>query len=119
MSTIGFVLFGMVLVLFFFGIFALIVRLSARRPTHSPPLTPSADGRYEVFGKRVVCHHCGHASFKAQEILLNTWLLSLLRIDWLDSSATVLTCNTCGRLTWFAQEEPADATKTRRSDKPQ
>jgi hypothetical protein len=119
MSTIGFVLFGMVLVLFFFGIFALIVRLSVRRPTHSPPLIPSADGRYEVFGKRVVCHHCGHASFKAQEILLNTWLLSLLRIDWLDSSATVLTRNTCGRLTWFAQEEPADTTGNRRNGNPQ
>jgi len=118
MSTIGFILFGMVLVLFFFGIFALIVRLSVRKPTHNPPLIPSEDGSYEVFGKRVVCHHCDHASFKAQEILLNTWLLSLLRIDWLDSSATVLTCDTCGRLTWFSQEEPSDATRTKRNGKP-
>lgn len=98
------VIFGMVLVLIFIGLIALILRIAIRRPDRNPPLVPTADGHYEVMGKKVTCHHCGAAAFNAQDILLNTWLLSLLRIDWLDSSATALTCTTCGRLTWFAQQ---------------
>jgi hypothetical protein len=31
----------------------------------------------------------------------------LLRIDWLDSSATVLSCSACGRIAWFSHEKPA------------
>lgn len=87
----------------------MVFRSVAQAPKHNPPLIPSDDGRFEVVGKRVTCTHCGWDKFKAQEILLNTWLLSLLRIDWLDSSATVLTCDKCGALTWFAQEEPTDS----------
>jgi predicted nucleic-acid-binding Zn-ribbon protein len=99
---------GMILLLLLLGFVALIIRLAIRRPSRKPPLVPSADGHFEVVGKRIRCFHCGGHRFKAEEILLNTWLLSLLRIDWLDSSATVLTCESCGRLTWFAQEEPVD-----------
>ena len=101
------VLIGVFLVFVFLGLIALVLG-SLRKPEKNPPLIPSKDGHFEVVGKRVTCFHCGSASFKVHEILLNTWLLSLLRIDWLDSSATVLTCNKCGRLTWFSQEEPAD-----------
>jgi predicted nucleic-acid-binding Zn-ribbon protein len=75
---------------------------------HNPPVISSDDGHYEVVEKRVVCSHCGGTAFKAQEILLNTWLLSLLRIDWLDSSATVLSCDKCGCLIWFAQDQPTE-----------
>ena len=102
------VLVGVILLLLFLGLLIFVGRLIVRRPSRTPPLIPSADGRYEVVGKRVTCFHCGGSTFKAQEILLNTWLLSLLRIDWLDTSATVLSCETCGRLTWFEQEEPID-----------
>ncbi len=99
------VVFGMLLLLMALAIGILVFRTMLRRPTRNPPLVPSDDGSYEVGGKRVACSHCGSSNFAAQEILLNTWLLSLLRIDWLDSSATVLTCNNCGHLTWFAQDE--------------
>ena len=103
------VLLGMFLLLLFLGLLVLIIRLTIRPPaTAAPPLVPSEDGNYHVAGKRVSCHQCSGTSFKSQEILLNTWLLSLLRIDWLDSSATVLTCIECGRLTWFAQDDPSD-----------
>ena len=98
------VLFGMLLLLLAIGIGIVIFRAVLRKPTHNPPLVPSDDGHYEVVGKRVTCFHCGSSRFSAQEILLNTWLLSLLRIDWLDSSATVLSCDNCGRLTWFTQD---------------
>lgn len=98
------VLFGMLLLLLALVIGIVIFRVVLRKPTHNPPLVPSDDGHFDVVGKRVTCFHCGRSSFTAQEILLNTWLLSLLRIDWLDSSATVLSCDSCGRLTWFAQD---------------
>ena len=104
-SFIMAVLLGMVLLLLFLVLGIVIFRAVFRRTAQSPPLVPSDDGHYEVVGKRVTCSHCGNTRFKPQEILLNTWLLSLLRIDWLDSSATVLSCDRCGRLNWFAQEE--------------
>lgn len=99
------VLFGMLLLLMALAIGVLVFRTVLRKPTHNASLVPSDDGNYEVGGKRVTCSHCGCSNFTAQEILLNTWLLSLLRFDWLDSSATVLTCDNCGHLTWFAQDE--------------
>jgi predicted nucleic-acid-binding Zn-ribbon protein len=102
-STIMAVLLGMLLVLLFLALAVIIFRAILRKPAGGAPLIPTNDGNFEVVGKRVACSHCGDSSFMAQEILLNTWLLSLLRIDWLDSSATVLTCKTCGHLTWFAQ----------------
>lgn len=106
-SLFAAVLFGMLLLLLALAIGIVIFRALLRKPSHNPPLVPSDDGHYEVVGIRVTCSHCGSTGFTAQDILLNTWLLSLLRIDWLDSSATVLVCDHCGHLTWFAQDEPA------------
>lgn len=60
-------------------------------------------GQFTVAGRKLSCSHCGGHQFTAQQVLLNTWLMSLLRIDWLDSSATVLSCNQCSKLTWFAR----------------
>ena len=104
-STVLAVLFGMLLLLLFLALAIIIFRAVLRRPARSAPLVPTKDGHFEVVGKRVSCSHCGGNRFTAKEILLNTWLLSLLRIDWLDSSANVLSCNKCGQLTWFAQDE--------------
>lgn len=99
------VLLGMLLLLLALAIGIFVFRNVLRKPTRNPPFVPSDDGHYEVVGKRVRCSHCGGSNFTVQEILLNTWLLSLLRIDWLDSSATVLSCKNCGHLTWFAQDD--------------
>jgi len=104
-STLLAVVFGMFLLLLFLVLAIVIFRAVLRRPSSSPPLIPTEDGHYEVAGKRVSCSHCHGSRFQTKEILLNTWLLSLLRIDWLDSSAIVLTCQECGQLTWFAQDE--------------
>ena len=104
-STMLAVLFGMFLLVVFLGLAIVIFRAILRRPARSAPLVPTEDGHFEVVGKRVSCSHCGGSSFTAKEILLNTWLLSLLRIDWLDSSANVLSCDKCGQLIWFAQDE--------------
>ena len=70
-----------------------------------PSLTTDGEGHYDVLGKRVDCAHCGKDAFSAREILLNTWLLSLLSLEWLDAGSTVLICRACGRLTWFSQAE--------------
>jgi len=104
-STVLAVFFGMLLLLLFLVLAIIIFRAVMRRPARSAPLVPTKDGHFEVVGKRVSCSHCGGTRFTAKEILLNTWLLSLLRIDWLDSSANVLSCIECGQLTWFAQDE--------------
>ena len=105
-STLMAVFFGMFLLLLFLVLAVVIFRAALRKPVHSgAPLIPAEDGHFEVVGKKVTCSHCHGTSFVAKDILLNTWLLSLLRIDWLDSSATVLACAKCGQLTWFAQDE--------------
>jgi predicted nucleic-acid-binding Zn-ribbon protein len=104
-STLLAVIFGMILLLLFLVLAFVIFRAVLRKPSGNPPLVPTADGHFEVDGKRVSCAHCRGKKFTAKEILLNTWLLSLLRIDWLDSSATVLSCKKCGQLTWFSLDE--------------
>ena len=95
---------GALLLFIFFAFIVAISRTLGRKQAGSPPLVPSKDGQFKITGKSLTCSHCGGTAFKAQDILLNTWLLSLLRIDWLDSSATVLTCENFGKLTWFAQD---------------
>jgi hypothetical protein len=107
MSTFLAIIVALILGLTFVGLFILIVRLIVRPSANEPRLLQTADGGFTVVGKQVTCEHCGGSKFNAREILLNTWVLSLLRIDWLDSSATVLSCATCGRITWFSQEKPA------------
>ncbi len=101
---------GMLLLLMILAFGVMIARALAPKPSPGTPLVASEAGHYEVAGKRISCSHCGGVEFNSNQILLNTWLLSLLRIDWLDSSATVLTCEKCGKLTWFGQES-ADAGK--------
>ena len=105
-STFMAVIFGMLLLLLFLVLAVVIFRAVLRKPAHgAAPLIPTEDGNFEVVGKRVSCSHCRGTRFVAKDFLLNTWLLSLLRIDWLDSSATALICQKCGQLTWFAQDD--------------
>lgn len=105
-STLMAVLIGMLLLLLFLVLAVVVFRAVMRKPARSgSPIVPAEDGHFDVVGKRVSCSHCGGTRFVAKDILLNTWFLSLLRIDWLDSSATVLACEKCGQLTWFAQDE--------------
>ena len=105
LPTLAAILFGVFLVLAVLAFSFIVFTAMQRKPARTPPLVPDDNGHFQVGGKRVTCSHCGGTKFKAQEILLNTWLLSLLRIDWLDSSSTVLSCDQCGQLTWFSQEE--------------
>jgi len=96
----------MIILLVVLALGVIIARSLVPKPRHGAALVASDDGNFHVSGKRISCSHCGGAEFTSNQILLNTWLLSLLRIDWLDASATVLTCKNCGKLTWFNQDAP-------------
>jgi hypothetical protein len=94
--------------LLFLAIVLVLSRAIGRRSNGSSPQITIEDGHYKVAGKLISCSQCSSTEFKMQLVLLNTWLMSLLRIDWLDSNATVLTCERCGKLTWFAQGTSKD-----------
>jgi ribosomal protein S27E len=63
---------------------------------------------FEVNGIRVTCSHCGATSFTRGEAQLNTAGLSFLGLDWANRSATVLICDSCGKIEWFL-ENPEEA----------
>ena len=56
---------------------------------------------YEVAGKIVTCSHCGGTRFENGQAQLNTAGLSFLDLDWLNKSATIFKCTSCGHIEWF------------------
>lgn len=99
---------GMLLLLIVLGLGIALARALVPKLPPGAPLVASEDGHYDVAGKRISCSHCGSEKFNQNQVLLNTWLFSLLRVDWLDDSATVLTCQRCGKLSWFSQDSSDD-----------
>ena len=97
------ILVGALLVLVFFVLVVAVSRAIGRRSDRLDLDIVEHHGQFTIAGRKLACSHCGGSQFTAQQVLLNTWLMSLLRIDWLDSSATVLSCNQCSKLTWFAR----------------
>jgi ribosomal protein S27E len=63
-------------------------------------------GSYSLGGKSVNCPHCGGSQFAPGKAQLNTAFATLIELDWIDKSAFILTCTSCGQIQWFA-EEPA------------
>ena len=55
----------------------------------------------EVGGIPVKCSHCGSNRFSERKAQLNTAGLTFLNLDWANQSATVLVCESCGKLEWF------------------
>jgi len=63
-----------------------------------------ADGHgYEAAGRPVRCSHCGGATFRAREALLNTTGLTALNMDWANTSGTALVCDRCTLIHWFVR----------------
>lgn len=60
-------------------------------------------GKFVLKGKQIDCPHCTSAEFLVGEAQLNTALMTLIELDWIDKKATTLTCTSCGRIQWFAQ----------------
>ena len=66
-------------------------------------------GEYSLAGKLVNCPHCQGAQFMAGEAQLNTALASLIELDWLNKTAAILSCTTCGQIQWFSMPPTRDA----------
>jgi len=58
--------------------------------------------RYEISGIELKCSHCDYTGFDCSSAQLNTTMMTLLDIEWLNASATVFSCQTCGKLEWFS-----------------
>jgi predicted nucleic-acid-binding Zn-ribbon protein len=54
-----------------------------------------------VNGYPLKCSHCGGKDFSFRKALLNTTGMTFLDLDWLNKSADVFSCSSCGRLEWF------------------
>jgi len=52
-------------------------------------------------GTPLTCAHCSGQTFWERSALLNTPGMTWLGLDWLNESAEVFVCGTCGRLEWF------------------
>lgn len=61
----------------------------------------SGDCRFEIAGKTVACSHCGGEEFEERSGQLNTAGASFLNLDWANTTARVLVCQSCGHLEWF------------------
>lgn len=66
-------------------------------------------GRYSLEGKPVGCPHCDGSEFNAGEAQLNTALMTLIELDWINKTATILTCTSCGQIQLFSQHPSRDS----------
>jgi uncharacterized protein len=51
--------------------------------------------------RQVRCTHCGSQYFFSREAQLNTSGMTLLDVDWLNTSGTALVCSKCTLIQWF------------------
>ena len=65
-------------------------------------------GRYSLEGKQIGCPHCSGVEFIAGEAQLNTALMTLIELDWINKTATILTCTSCGQIQWFGKPPTRD-----------
>ena len=61
----------------------------------------SGPGEFEVAGKPVTCSHCGGTTFIEGQAQLNTAGMTLMGLDWANTSASTLVCCECGCVRWF------------------
>lgn len=59
-------------------------------------------GRFSAAGKPVRCTHCGGEEFGQAEAQMNTSLMSMAGLDWMNRSGTALVCSSCALIQWFA-----------------
>jgi hypothetical protein len=82
-----------------------IERIDGEEPEGEAPaadltaLTPT--GQYRVGERDVSCSHCQHELFGERRAQLNSAGMTLLNLDWLNTTASVLECRACGQLMWF------------------
>ena len=64
--------------------------------------------KYKIKGKMLVCAHCGSREFKTKAVQLNTTMMTLFGLDWLNRNATTYICVECGKIEWFLPSEEGD-----------
>jgi len=58
---------------------------------------------YAAADRPVICLHCGGQRFTSRSAMLNSRVLTLIDLDWLDRSATALICTKCTEIRFFAE----------------
>ena len=58
----------------------------------------------EVLGKPFYCPVCSHDGLFLGRAMLNTTVLTFLKLDWANRNAAVITCEKCGHISWFNQQ---------------
>lgn len=64
-------------------------------------------GGFSINGRTITCTQCSGTEFHTQRVLLNTRGMTLLKLDWLNQTATAVTCDRCGLVQLF-RELPRD-----------
>jgi predicted nucleic-acid-binding Zn-ribbon protein len=57
----------------------------------------------EVMGRPFRCLACGNDRFYQGKAQLNTAWMTAFNLDWLNKSATYVSCSDCGHMSWFSQ----------------
>lgn len=57
--------------------------------------------QFVIMDKPLKCNHCDTGRFGVRRAQLNTAFASFMGIDFLNESAHVFTCASCGHLHWF------------------
>lgn len=66
--------------------------------------------RYEISNRRITCPHCDHDEFVKGPGKLVSPSTALFDAEYAAPDATILTCDHCGRIEWFASSpEPTFA----------
>jgi predicted nucleic-acid-binding Zn-ribbon protein len=66
-------------------------------------------GVFSLEGRPVSCPHCDGTQFEMGEAQLNTAFATLIELDWLNKTASILSCTTCGQIQWFGRPPTRDA----------
>jgi len=59
--------------------------------------------RFSSRGHDLSCRVCQHDRFHTRKAQLNTALMSLFDLDFLNRTATCAICERCGYIHWFAR----------------
>jgi len=54
-----------------------------------------------IKGRQLQCKHCGSTDFAHRQAQLNTSFMEMFDLGWLNKSADVYVCSSCGFLHWF------------------
>jgi len=59
------------------------------------------DGQFWINNTQIECLMCKNRFFDKKKAMLNTTLLTFLRLDWVNKNASMLICRNCHFIHWF------------------